>query len=410
MVLAWESTCERASGGIVKKPALVGAAVVSASALVAGVLPSSAAAETKPVDGSVDPDQGLDLDTPEAAREYLRSFGISDARIESFAKGLGLTAEGYLALVAGAFSTNSVAPAPVEFVNGRIKYNNTVQATSSLSFTRTQTRVQQGTVDRVSGRCRFGDLAVGNRFGDHVVSEVVEFDPARCTRTVFDGAYDPASVDRGGELAGAAVADSGFAAMAASGPQFLPCGSLTNSPTLWQPDYDWVSGERRRYYKQSFVDPVCITITSSTLNARWKNTPNSGTNVTVMEGTKGSLFYYTDLGENWPESQKQVWLVPGTNETVTRATEVTTFLGHIRTETDFPEHLALAAALMGSAPLLVALVACQFDLSDTTFTSNQTLKLRRNGGWFATGWGDVIGGCSSLVHERVWHGSGSYAR
>ncbi len=388
-----------------KKPAIICVAAASVTALTAGSLPSSAGAETNPSERVDNPDQGLNLDTPEAALQYLRSFAITDAQIESFAGGLGLTSEEYLNAVARAFSTDPVGPAPVEFVDGKIKYNNTVQASSSFSFDRTQTRVEQGTVDSVSGRCRFDDAAIGSGFGSHVVSEVVEFDPENCRRTVFDGAYDPASVDRGSELAGASVAGGVAARGAPSGPMFLPCSTLTDRPTpVFAPGSRGSAGSR--HYKHSFVDPVCITITSSTLNVRWKNTPNSSNKVTLLPGTNARVFYYTDLGEEWPEAQKKVRLVPRADETVTRTREVTTSLVHGRVETDFPEHLAMVAALFGISGLTVALVFCRFDLSDTTFVSNQTLKLRRNGAWFASGSADVAGGCSSLVHDRKWHGAG----
>ncbi len=332
------------------------------------------------------------LTTPQVARDFFDDLGITQERVEKFANGLGLSASEYYQAVANAFSDTEEKVPPVEFTDGKVVYNNTV--VNSLSFTRTQRRSQAGST--ATGRCTFPSLSADSSLGDNLVSEVIELDPERCTRVIFDGAYDPAQTSGPSK--------------ALSGPQFLPCNSLTKAPTLYQPPYDWVDGENRRYYKQSFVDPVCIAITSTTLNARWKNAFNSGTDVTLLSGTKANPYYFTSLGENWPNNQKSLDQFPGTNDTVTQTSEVSAYLGHIRVETDFPEHLALAAAAAGSGPLLLALIACNLDLSDTTFVSNQQLVLRRNGGWGAFGFGDVVGGCSSLVHERVWHGAGAFAR
>lgn len=377
-----------------KKHVTFGIAMASVTAIAGTALPPAASASVAQADAGKAQNPALDLSTPEAAKAFFERIGIAPERIERFAAGLGLDANGYYAVVAEAFNAKKTnrQPEPIEVsADGKVKYSNT--ASKSLNFTRTQTRSQTG--KKVSGRCVFDPLAMDSRLGDNLLSEVVEFDPANCTRTVFDGAYDPATVQN--------------STASAQAPQFLNCNSLTNPPTTYSPAA-WVDGEWRRYYKQSFVDPVCITITSSTLNVRWKNTVNSGTDVTILTGTAGDRFYYTDLGENWPNSQKQVWLVPASNESTTGPTERTAFLGHIRTETDFPEHLALAAAATGAAGLITALIACQFDLSDTTFASDQTLKVRRNQGWWASGSGSVWGGCSSLVHERVWHGGGTFAR
>lgn len=372
------------------------------SVLVAGVVATAFAAATVPIatpavadEHVVDESNDLDLSTPEAVEAFLASLGISPARVEEFANGLGISAQEYYERAARANADPSSVEAPIEFVDGKIQYNNTVVDT--MAFTRTSTRVQQGSA--IAGACAFEDLtAEGNLGSESVVSEVVEVDLDACNRTVFDGVYDP-------------KANTPAEATTQAGPTFLDCNSLTNPPTTYQPWLQPVDGQNLRYYKQSFVDPVCITITSSTLNVRWKNQLGSATNVGILTGTAANPYYYTDLGEDWPEDQKLRMQAPGYDGTAVGNGSVPASFFHKRTETDFPEHLALAATIAGGGVgFLFAIAACNWDLSDTVFRSDQLLHLQRNGGWWANGSGDYAGGCSSLIHERVWHGGGTYAR
>lgn len=397
--------------GMTRRSIRVGVALATTTSASLSALPSASAdggARAEVAEPAPDEAHLFDLSTPERARDFMEKLGISAERVERFANGLGTDSQGYYEAVARAFqaetaATGETAPA-VDVVDGVIRYNNTV-VNSSMKFTRTQTRTQIGTP--VADRCLFPDLAVDGNIGDYVVSEVVSLDPKSCVRTVFDGAYDPRS------LAAEAVRTNGLGAplqttAAAGGPQLPVCGSVTSPPTLYQPPEDPVSGQYLRYYKHSFVDPVCITITSSTLNVRWKNAVGSSTKVTVLPGTKANLMYFTALGENWVN--KVWWQSPQTAQTVTATNEVLTELYHERKETDFPEHLILAAGLVGFAGMAIVMGACAFDLSDTYFQSDQKLRVRRNAAWQASGFGNVSGGCSSLVHEKTWHGSGAFAK
>ena len=344
-----------------------------------------------------------DLTTIEGIKAYLDSVGLSHGRVEAFVAKHGLSSDQYYQMVLDASGGASPKEFPVEYVNGRIRYNNTVDKSMKVSSSRSSK--QRGSV--VDGRCTFPPIEVESDASVTGVAEVVEVDQTDCTRTVVNSTYDPAAV---------------APAATTSGGPWLDCTNRTGPPTTYQPSYDWVDGEHRAYYKQSFVDPICITITSSTLNVRWKNAANSSTDVSVMPGTTGRLFYYTDLGENWPTSSKLVWLVPQQTDwnssktsvwsdtSITHNYEATTFLGHQRTETDFPEHLLEAAALFGIGGVTTTIIACGADFSDTGFNSQQWLKARRNGYYFMSGSGDVWGGCSSLVHERTWYGGGTYAR
>lgn len=379
-------------------------AVGAATGIGAAGLPAGPAVADGPVPAGATVEAGTrdsrpDLTTVEGLRSYMESLGISTKRVEDFAAARGLSATSYYEAVLMAGDSRKAPAFPVEFSDGKIRYRNTV--VDAAGFTRTGTSTQSG--KKAAGRCVFDALEIGPAQQEAGVAEVVDVDPAACTRTVVRSTYDPTTQS----------------AATARGT-FIDCTSRTGPPTRYQPGHDWVDGEYRAYYKQSFVDPVCITITSSTLNVRWKNAVNSSTDVSVMPGTTGRLFYYTELRENWPSSKKLEWLVPrqtGSNSSavwsdtsLTEGYQATTYLGHQRTETDFPEHLLALAAVFGIAGFTTAVVACAADFSDTGFNSRQTMKVRRNGHYSMSGSGDAWGGCSSLVHERTWYGSGAYAR
>jgi hypothetical protein len=373
----------------------VAAGVAMAVTATTGLAPVAASAQTQAGSDAASQPAVPDLSTPAGVLDYLRTFGVTDAQIDEFAAQQGLDRQGFIEMVvarnaAGAARSGKVAPPSVEMVDGTFRYNNTVK--DSMRFIRTASRNQVGR--HVPGGCEFPEVTTGSGVaGTHAVSEVTAFDPESCTRVVFDGVYDPAAQRNvPSSSRGFPDCDNG------SGPE-------TGPPTIYNPGIGWVQGEYRRYYKHSFVDPVCITITSGSLNVRWKN--NGSSNITRLTGSQIQRFYYTELSENWPSNWK-FWNTSAGGGSWTAPT-YTEYFDHQRTETDFPEHLALVAAAAGVAAVLVTGAACSWDFSDTTFTSEQTKILRRNGAWNATGGDSVVGGCSSLVHTRAWHGSG-YAR
>lgn len=296
-----------------------------------------------------------------------------------------------------------VSESPVNIENGVISFEATVE--ESLNFERTETFTENGTVSREFG-CVFDHLNPDDGLqGEHAVIEVVSVDTINCTREVFSGVYN----QTGPVIAEEDLPeDEGFLSDDRS-LQFpgFNCNVLTDSPTLFEPNILPVAGETRRYYKQSFVDPICITITSNTLNIRYTNGSNPN-RVRLMVGTLSQPFLFRDLGEQWevterstsPAYTSQRWSVnPIANASFTRV------------ESQFPINLlAAATSTLGPAGALIVLASCGSNLGETTFSSIQEIRPRRDGGAFMSGSGSVTGGCSNLVHERVWHGTGSYAR
>lgn len=212
------------------------------------------------------------------------------------------------------------------------------------------------------------------------------------------------AVSPSGGFAASTVSASPGSGVKATGDPWIDCQSRTQWPTLYNPNLQPVPGENRRFYKQSFVDPICITITSTTLNVRWKNALNSSNSVTILEGTRVNPFYYRDLGEEWPASRRGFTTIPGPATSQTAGNVVMARSNHTRVETRFPENIAqLGASVFGLTGWALVYAVCGRDLGDTTFKSSQNIGLQRNARWFATGSGSVTGGCSNLVHERTWH-------
>lgn len=403
--------------------------LLTTSLLAAVLLPPAAGAEIRADDDTASGAAG-DASTSRAQSEFgrltstevanaaslLRALGISDSEIPGFAHYLGVAVEDVYVLASdqltgkNAARSAPLADAPIEFVGGRVRYNNA--AVKSSTFVNTSSVTQQGKAT-AGGECVFPPIDLNSTAGKHMLTEVTEFDLLGCSRVVVTGAYD-AEKSKSTESTVSAKSQGGNSPFPG-----INChdGSGTNlesnAPFLFQPRTDWLPGESRRYYKQSFIDPICIAITSTSLNVSWKNQVNSSTGVTLIDRA-AQPYYFVQLGENWVN--KQLTLNP-TTQPIDRAGTVYATLDHKRKETDFPEHLLEAAAvvggvagiggILGSTALVYA--ACGFDVSDTQFNSWQQLGLGRNGANSALGSGSVSGGCDNLVHERVWHGSGWYA-
>jgi hypothetical protein len=394
------------------------AKVISSCLLAtAMVLPPAAAAASQ---GQEDQDAGTsDGQTPlpvvegltpaevAEAQQYLLDNGLPVEQIESFAALLEMSVPDLYRSVTTeiAETGGGVVKTPVEIVDdGKIRYNNT--AIGGLPDRGKRTETQQGHRAE-DGSCSFPMIAADTTLGQHVLSEVTELDPETCARSITSTAYDPnkwddlspqARIPQDSFIPGLSCKDGGW-------PD-------TDPPTLFQPNA-LAPGEHRRYYKQAFVDPICISITSTALNVTWKNQFNSGNGVGLLDRDRRT-YYYEQLGENWVDKSTTLSPESGTN----RPNELYVTLEHHRTETDFPDHVVDAAALLGGGipgigvigSLAAVWVACGFDFGDTHFGSWQQFELRRNGGWSALGSAYVTGGCSNLVHEQVWHGAGSYAR
>ncbi len=351
--------------------------------------------------------EGLTSNEVAEAQRYLVDSGLPVEEVESFAGFLGVEVpELYRFTSTELEQTNGDEfKAPVEVVDGKIRYNTTM--VDKVPAIRSKTEIQLG--DRGTGdSCSFPQIEADTTLGQHVLSEVTELDPENCSRVIESVAYDPESLEV--PSFGATI----------RGDSFIPgfsCkdgGIDTDQPTFFQPERQLLPGEHRSYYKQAFVDPICISITSSTLNVSWKNQLNSSNGVTLID-RENRNDYFTQLGEVWVN--KATTLNP-TTEPLNRANSIYASLDHSRTETDFPDHVVAAVAAFGSAipgvgiigSLAAVWAACGFDLGNTHFTSWQQIGMHRNGGRTANGSGGVNGGCSNLVHEQVWHGTGTYAR
>jgi hypothetical protein len=401
---------------------------ITACLLAAGIVSTSAggpglgAQEVDPApQGRVVPPpdvEGLTAEEVGEVERYLLDNGLPLEEIEGFAGLLEISVpELYRRTSAEIAETGGGAvDTPVEVVDGKLRYNNTVVDNVNALKSKSETQIGQRVTD---GSCAFPGIQADTKLGKHVVSEVTELDPENCTRTVESAAYDPAKWNEPATATTSTPAAPGQVTAAIAGDSFIPgfsCkdgGIDTAPPTLFQPR-EWQQGEYRRYYKQAFVDPICISITSTSLNVSWKNQVNSASGVTLIDRANHN-YYFTSLGENW--TNKVTTLNPGT-QPLNREGAIYATLQHNRTETDFPDHVVQAAAVFGAgipgigiiASTAAVWAACGFDLGSTNFASWQQFELRRNGGWGAVGWGTVNGGCSNLVHEQVWHGSGAYAR
>ena len=391
--------------------------VSSGLVLTAMVLPSTAAtanqvdegldAKTQPGRTSLPVVDGLSAAQVADAQQYLLDNGLPVEEIEGFAAQLEISVPDLYRFVTIEIDRTGGGrvQTPVEMVDGKVRYNNTV--VGDLPALASSTDTQQGRA--VDGSCSFPMIAADTTLGEHVLSEVTELDPEACVRTITSVAYDPerwndpgpqTNIAQDSFIPGLSCKDGGW-------PDTQP-------PTFFQPPRQWAPTEHRRYYKQAFVDPICISVTSSSINASWKNQVNSPNGVTLID-RDARTYYFEQLGEQWVN--KTVTLNPGV-QPLNRANEIYATLEHHRRETDFPEHLQDAAAAFGAGIPGIGIIAgqaavwaaCNFNLDDTDFGSWQQLELRRDGNWNAGGWGNVTGGCSNLVHEQVWHGAGAYAR
>lgn len=86
-----------------------------------------------------------DLTTVEGLRSYLESVGITTKRVEQFAAARGMSPTGYYEAVLKVSDGDGPPPFPVEYVDGKIRYKNSVDG--ATGFKRSEEFTQAGRKD-----------------------------------------------------------------------------------------------------------------------------------------------------------------------------------------------------------------------------------------------------------------------